>query len=526
MKALNKNTLYTLLNERFKEDDFTRLADLPDPFLLIDMEKSVKRIAEAMKKKEKITLIGDYDVDGVTSSVVINDFFDEIGYPLTTIIPNRFKDGYGISPKIMDRVDTNLIITVDNGISGHAAADICKERNIDLIITDHHTCGATLPDAYSIINPKRSDCSFPFKEICGAVVAWYLIAGIKKELTLDVDLKSYFDLLALATIADAMPLVSLNRVIVKYGLKVMSSTKRVSLEVFRERLNKEIINSEDVGFMIAPKLNAAGRMSSATEAFNFLRSNTKKEAVKWLDYLFKLNFDRREIESEITELAKLEVRNHDLITVVWGEGWHEGVIGIVASRLVDAFEKPAIVLSIENGIAKGSARSVGEVDIYTLIKAQESLLHGFGGHKQAAGMKLEEENLIHFREAINLAAKEVDPKDFEPQIDVIGDIGFDVLDIECFDIISHFEPYGQANPKPLFQANSVDVVFADWVGKESNHLKLTVAQEQNNIQKKGMAFFANVDIARGDKIDFAYSIVKNDFRNNTTIELQIKKFLS
>jgi single-stranded-DNA-specific exonuclease len=525
MKKLNKEILYSLLNERFKEDSYTRLSDMPDPFLLADMDRCVKRIALAIKRKEKITLIGDYDVDGVTSSVIMNDFFDAIHYPLETIIPNRFKDGYGISPKIMDRVKADLIITVDNGISGHAAADICKERGIDLIITDHHTCPATLPDAYAIVNPKRLDCAFPFKEICGAVVAWYVIAALKKEMMLDIDLKPYFDLLALATIADAMPLVSLNRVIVKYGLKVMSSTNRIALAVFRERLNKEIVTSEDVGFAIAPKLNAAGRMSNAIEAFNFLRSNTKKDAAKWLDYLFKLNFDRREIETEITELAKLEVREHDLITVVWGEDWHEGVIGIVASRLVDAYHKPAIVLSIENGVAKGSARSVGDVDIFSLMKAQEEMLLGFGGHKQAAGMKIEVEKLEDFRVAINLAAKAVDPKDFEPHVDVIGDMEFHALDMECFNIISHFEPYGQANPKPLFKACSANVVFADWVGKASNHLKLTVADSTSDIQKKGMAFFANVDIARGDKIDFAYSLVKNEFRNNVTIELQIKKFL-
>jgi single-stranded-DNA-specific exonuclease len=520
---LTKRALFELLQSRFEADAITRLSELQEPSVFKDMERAVERIAAAVAAKEPITLIGDYDVDGVTASVIVKEFFDALGYPLEVVIPNRFSDGYGISPKVLERVDAKLVITVDNGISGVEAADVCKARGIDLIITDHHTCPDKLPDAYAIINPKQSECGYAFKEICGATVAWYLVAALKTRLNVTIDMKQFFDLLTIATVADAVPLVSVNRVIVKHGLKVLETSRRPAILAFKEKIGKERFSSEDVGFAIAPKLNAAGRMNSAMEAYEFLRAPNGREAMRWLDYLWQLNNQRKEIESAITAQAKEMVTPESKVIVVWGEAWHEGVIGIVASRLVDAFKLPAIVLSLHGGKAKGSARSVGDVDIYSLIKAQEALLEGFGGHKQAAGLTIAKENLETFKAAVNQAASLLDPGVFTPHVNLIGTMTFGHLDAECFEIIEQFEPYGMANPRPLFLAEAVDVVNCVRVGAGQDHAKLLL--RSNAELKKAMAFFCDRELCGGDRVCVAFALVKNEFRNEVNYELQIKEFL-
>ena len=520
---LTKGELFEILNSRFKDDGITRLSDLQDPFAFKDMHKAVERIQEAIEGKERITLIGDYDVDGVTSSVIVKEFFDLIGYPLEVVIPNRFSDGYGISPKVLERVDADLIITVDNGISGLEAARLCKERGIDLIITDHHTCPETLPDAYAIINPKQPGCGYAFKEICGATVAWYLAGALKKQLKADCDMKQFLDLLTIATIADAVPLISANRVIVRYGLKALESSRRPAIQAFKDKIGKESFTSEDVGFAIAPKLNAAGRMNSAHEAYEFLIASNLREASRWLEYLWQLNNQRKEIEAAITAQAKEMVDPDEKVIVVWGEEWHEGVIGIVASRLVDAFKLPAIVFSINDGVAKGSARSIGDVDIYSLIKDQQAMLKGFGGHMQAAGLSIDATNLEAFKAAINATAKGLDESLFTPHVNLIGKMPFEHLDGECFGIIEQFEPYGMANPKPLFLAEEADVVNCTRVGSNQDHMKLLLRAEGKDV-KKAMAFFCDLDLMDGDRVSFAFSLVKNEFRNEVNYELQIKEF--
>jgi len=424
---LTKERLFAILNRRFEQDEIKKLSDLQNPAVFKDMQKAVERIAEAIKNREKIALVGDYDVDGVVSSVILKEFFDHIKYPLEVILPNRFSDGYGISPQVLNRIDAPLIITVDNGINAIEAAGICKKRGVDLIITDHHTCPDNLPDAFAIINPKQPGCGFEFKEICGAGVAWYLAAALKKRLGIELfDMRSSLDILAIATISDAVPLVSVNRIIVRAGLKVLEKSKRASIKAFKQKLGKEKFSSEDIGFALAPKLNAAGRMNSASEAYEFLMSKSISEASRWLDYLWDLNTQRKEVESLITTAAKEMTDINDRVIVVWGEKWHEGVIGIVASRLVDLFELPAIVFSINEGIAKGSARSVGNVDIYSLIKEHEEMLVNFGGHKQAAGLSIKAEDIPNFKKLINESAEKIDKKEFIPTINLIGTIIFSI----------------------------------------------------------------------------------------------------
>ncbi|MEJ2468587.1 MAG: DHHA1 domain-containing protein, partial [Campylobacterales bacterium] len=308
-------------------------------------------------------------------------------------IPNRFTDGYGVSERVLERIDADVVFTVDNGINAFAAAEVCRRRGIDLIITDHHTPSDTLPDVYAVVDPKRSDDHYPFPEICGAQVAWLLMALIKKELRLDIDMGQFLELLALAVIADVMPLVGINRTIVQAGLAQMERSRRPMSVIIKEALGKTKLGAEDIGFQIAPRINAAGRLEDASVALEFLIAEDEQAAFRQFELLTQLNTLRKSIEAEATDEAIALVNPDDRVIVVAHEGWHEGVVGIVAARLVQRFEKPAIVLSVENGIAKGSARSLGNVSIYDLIASQAAFLEKFGGHKMAAGLSLNAEHI-------------------------------------------------------------------------------------------------------------------------------------
>ena len=307
---LTVDELYRLLARRFDSEE-KRLKDIPSPTLLKDAEKAAERIAQAIQNKERITLIGDYDVDGVTSSAIMKLFFEEIGYPLTVVIPNRFTEGYGINENILKRVDADLIITVDNGITAHKAALVCKERGIDLIITDHHTPEGSLPSTYALVNPKQEGCEYPYKEICGAQVAWLVLAALKKEMGLQIDMGQYLDLLALAVIADVMPLHDINRAIVKEGLKLMSRSIRPPFIIIREFLNKSSLSSEDIAFAVAPRINSAGRLEDASIALEFLTAGDELTAAKRFELLNNLNEMRKITEADTTESASLHVNQND-----------------------------------------------------------------------------------------------------------------------------------------------------------------------------------------------------------------------
>jgi len=520
---LTKQKLFELLSSRFEEED-RKLSQIPNPTLLQDAPNAAKKIADAIKGKKKITLVGDYDVDGVSSTAIMVDFFRQIPYPLEAIIPNRFKDGYGVSPTILERIESDLVITVDNGISAIEAAQICKERGIELIITDHHTPSELLPEAFAIVDPKLSTCEYPFKEICGAQVAWLLLALVKKELSLQIDMKQFLDILAIAIIADIMPLIDINRTLVKEGLKLIMSSNRPSSIIIRDFLNKSNISSEDIAFQIAPRLNSAGRLEDASIALDFFTAQDTHTAYKQFEILGKLNDLRKDTEKQTTLNAIEKVNDNDKIIVVAGEGWHEGVVGIVAARLVDKFAKPAIVLSIENGIAKGSARSIGDVSIYELIKANEQLLTKFGGHKMAAGLGLVEENITAFREAINRTASKLDPKDFIAKEKCVGILSTDEIDLELLDLLERFEPYGEANPRPSFFLENAEVVGIKLMGSDKSHSRIQVRQFQHDRKTVELIAFRTVfEMPQDRKISCSYTVVKNEFNNRISAQLLVNK---
>ncbi|OHE06897.1 MAG: single-stranded-DNA-specific exonuclease RecJ [Sulfurimonas sp. RIFOXYD12_FULL_33_39] len=520
---LDKSALFKLLSQRFESDE-KKLSQIPNPELLHDANRAAKKIADAIREKKKIALVGDYDVDGVTSTAIMVEFFRQIPYPIEAIIPNRFSDGYGVSPNILKKVDAELIITVDNGISAIEAADICQERGIELIITDHHTPPKILPCAYAIVNPKLSTCSYPFEEICGAQVAWLLLGVVKKELNLFIDMKEFLDLLAIAIIADIMPLTNINRAIVKEGLKILATSSRPSCIIIRDFLNKSSITSEDIAFQVAPRINSAGRLEDAKIALEFLTAQSIDIAYEKFEKLNTLNELRRNVEAQTTIEALELANNDDALIVVAKDGWHEGVAGIVAARLVEHFSKPAIVLTIKEGIAKGSARSIGNINIYELIKNNSSFLTKFGGHKMAAGLGLREQDIDFFKNAINKSASRLDSNDFISLDEVIGIIPSSEIDFEILNLLEYFEPYGEANLRPSFLIKDAEILEISYFGKDKSHSKIRVRQLTHDKKIIELVLFKKViQFPKEKKLTCSYKIAKNEYNNAVSVQLIINK---
>ena len=519
---LTLQALETLLQNRFKEG-FLSLKDLPNPSTFKDMDRATERIVHAIQNKEKITIIGDYDVDGVTSSTLMKLFFEEIDYPIEWIIPNRFRDGYGLSANIIPRiVGTDLAITVDNGISAVYAAKLCKEQGIELIITDHHLLAPEVPECYAIIDQKQEACTFPYAEVCGAQIAWYLIASLKNALNIKINMMSYMELTAIAIIADMMPLQHINRAMVNAGIEALNKSTRPSIKAFLEHSQKEVLNAEDIGFFLAPLLNSAGRMDDAKYAVEFLSSTNIYDARVRLGRLVDFNNARKATEQEITTKALAQVDEKDEVIVVQGEDWHEGVVGIVAARVSRHHEKPCIVLSNNGeGILKGSGRSFGSCDLFGIVDGCREYLDKFGGHSAAIGLSLKYENLEAFKMQLeenyakaNFIKEEIDP-------DIVGELHFSDISFELTKLVKKYEPYGQGNPTPKFISKNVEILQADSMGKEGEHLRFSFAQD--GIVMAGVQFKTHEVYEVGSNVDVVYTVNENHFRGNITLQLMVEK---
>jgi len=516
--------LEKLLDERFS-DGFLTLRDLPHPSAFKDMEKATARIASAIQNGEKITIIGDYDVDGVVSTTLMVRFFEEIDYPIAWIIPNRFKDGYGLSSQIIPRIiGSDLAITVDNGISAVEAAKYCKEEGIDLIITDHHIPGEILPEAYATVNQKQDACTFPYYEVCGAQIAWYLIASLKNALNVKIDMVCYLELAAVAIIADVMPLQHINRAMVKSGLEAFSKSALPAIRAFMELHQKNECSSEDIAFFFAPLLNSAGRMEDAVHAVEFLTSKNIYDARIRLERLQGFNTLRKETEEHITQEALKQVDPEDRVIVVSGDAWHEGVVGIVAARVARIHQKPAIVLSRNGeGILKGSGRSVESCDLFELTDTCRGYLEKFGGHKAAIGLSLDEENFDTFKKRLQ---KEYGKRGYQPQgIDpeIVGELDFSTISFELTGLIKKYEPYGEGNTKPKFTTRKVRIVESVTMGKDHNHLRFTL--EHNGCFLKGVKFKTTDSFEADILVDVTYLVNENHFNGKSTLQLLIDKIV-
>ena len=521
---LDKIAVATLLSQRFANDKHTSLSQLPLPHTMSGAKKAASIIAASIKNNEKIAIVGDYDCDGVCSSAILDEFFCDIGYENYKVkIPNRFKDGYGLNESIVSELGVNLIITVDNGITAFEAANECKKRGIKLVITDHHMPLDELPRADALVDPQCKDNEFAFKEICGAQVAWYLVAALKDELGLvGYELGKFTDLLALAIIADMMELKDMNRVLVRAGLRQINSFARPCFRAIARLSGKESFAFDDISFLITPLINSAGRMDDATVSFEFLRSRDLRCAEGLLAKISECNAVRKEREKELFELCAKSVSENDKVVVVWGEGWHEGVIGIVASRLARLYKRPAIVFSIDGQRAKGSARSVGKFDILALISSCESFVSSFGGHKGAAGLVVKPSKLAQLKTALNEACSNVDFNQISHD-DLLGDIKADCVDSELMDIIDSFAPYGSKNPKPVFALRSALVVSVNTIGSEGLHLRLVLKADNRCFEAVYFNFEKRPAI--GVRIDVLFILGRNYFRGQESLQLIIQEIL-
>lgn len=523
MNRLTINNVEEILHARIKDDRYKTLKSIPTPDSFKDIQKATKRIMHAIKNDETINIVGDYDVDGVTSTALMVNFFTSLGVEINYIIPNRFEHGYGLSPIILEEIYDGIIITVDNGISAVEAAKICKQRGLDLIITDHHTVGMELPDAYAIVNPKQSDCTFPFKDICGAQVAWYLCASIKNGLNVQYNLMELFDLLALAIVADIMPMKSLNQTMVKAGLKSIQNSQRPCMVALRQRYALDTITEEDIGFKIAPLINCAGRMSDPSIALEFLLSFDEFEANMQLDYLIELNEERKQEQLKIFNQAKEQVDENDKVVVVASSNWNEGIIGIVASKLCEKYKKPSIVFSIEDKKAKASARSTAQINLYELISSCSEILDGFGGHKQAAGLSIQSDKIAQFKNMVNNNIDDLIVEEEDYENISLGEFSINDVGENIYNLIESYRPFGITNSYPIFTFSNMEIVSVIKMGKNKEYTKLEVSNGQQSIEVVIFTDFDEVTI--GQKINFSANISKNEFRGEVKFNLMLKEIL-
>jgi len=511
------------LQRRFSKDGHLSLSDLPKPTAFKDMDRATARIVKAIHTGEKIMLIGDYDVDGVVSTTLIAMFFERIGVKLDWIIPNRFRDGYGLSPNLIPRIkDYDLVFTVDNGISAIEASIECKKLGIDLIITDHHIVPKTIPEAYAIVDQKQEECNFPYAEVCGAQIAWYLIASLNGVLKAKIDLKAYLGLVSIAIIADMMPLQHINRAMVKAGLQVLNRSELPAIKAFMQRLDKVTLNAEDIGFQIAPVLNSAGRMDDAKWSVEFLLSSNIYDARVRLERLVEFNENRKAMEQKITDEATKQVDINDDIIVVAGEDWHEGVVGIVAARIGRRFEKPCIVLTRgESGDFKGSGRSFHVCNLFKVTTMCRPLLKKFGGHEAAIGLSLDTQNLEQFRQEIqlNYQAQNYSKQLIDP--DILGELSFSHINFELVNLLKNFEPYGQGNPRPKFISTNIIIEDVNEMGKEKEHRRFTFSQ--NRVTQQAVLFKTKEVFHIGQVVSIVYGINENHFNNRVTLQLMLEK---
>ncbi len=519
--TLSREDILNRLSSRFR-GSVSSLKGLPDPNSFKGMAKATSRIIEAIEAKERIVVVGDYDVDGVVSTAVMRIFFEAIDYPIEWVIPNRFRDGYGISLSLLERVkDADLIITVDNGISANEAISECKSLGIDVIITDHHIVPENPPDAFATINQKQPDCSFPFDEVCGAQIAWYLCASIRRALGLKLNMKKLLEIVSLAIIADIMPLLEINRVMVKSGLEILSSSQSPFILAYKEMRDIERLSAEDVAFGLAPVINSAGRVDDAKIACNYLCSKTLPEAREYLRLLNDFNQRRKELEALITQEAKSRVDESQEIIVAYGEDWSEGVVGIVASRVSREFKKPSIILTKKGNLYKGSGRSFGECNLFEAVNGQRELLVGFGGHSKAIGLAVDKSNLESFIANLQTSAKTICPKEPYQDPAIFGELSIDEVDDELFYMIEQFEPFGHANRRPKFISRGILVESLKLLG-DGTHAKYTL-KRTNQPPIEAIEFRINRYFEAGSRVDILYTIGENIFNGNRKLQLIIEE---
>ena len=515
------------------------LSLLTDPFQMKDMDLAAERISQAIGKDEKICVYGDFDVDGITSVAIMVRFFRWLGKETIYYIPHRINEGYGLNIKAIKKIadeEVNLLITVDNGINSVKEVEYANSLGLDVIITDHHQALDRLPPALAVVDPNREDCNYPFQSLSGVGIAFKLIHAIAKRMGINPkDAKSFLmnqiDLVALGTIADIVPILDENRILVKYGLQKMQKTTNIGLNTMLQLLGiiDKPVTSTNVGFYIAPRLNAAGRTTHASICVELLLTEDPLKAMEIARHLNRLNEERRSLEEGILDdcvdqiESEIDVESERII-VVKGEGWHIGVLGIVASKLVEIYTRPVIVISMEKDFARGSARSIESYNIFEALSDCKNLLISFGGHKRAAGFKLKLNQIESFTKTISEHAKrKVSDDDLLSSILIDAEISTDDLNYNFVNSLSSLEPYGSGNPCPVFLLKNIKFNEPPRiVGK--NHLKFSISK--NGYTFNGIAFSVADYIPSLKSTDFFWDIAITPFINtwngHELLEFEIK----
>lgn len=510
------------------------LNNLHNPYLMKDMDKAVARIEKAIATNENIMIFGDYDVDGTTAVSLVSSYLRTFYPNVATYIPDRYNEGYGISYKGIDFAEDNeitLIIALDCGIKSIEHIDYANNKGIDFIICDHHRPGEVLPKATAILNPKRTDCSYPYNELCGCGVGFKLIQALGQNRNQTInDLLPYLDLVATAIAADIVPMTGENRVLAKFGLEVINSNPRPGIQALIQSIKKKEITITDVVFVVAPRINAAGRIHHGDYAVRLLTEFNLNQAEEVAKEIEQFNSDRRDLDKQITEEALLQIKENkeenQFTTVVYQENWHKGVIGIVASRLTETYYRPTIVFTKSGDKLAASARSVKDFDVYNALEACSEHLEQFGGHMYAAGMTLLEENYENFKKAFEKTVKEtIHPDLLIPELEYDAEICLTEVTPRLMRILKQFEPFGPQNMTPLFLIKELtDSGYAKNLGSDNEHLKVFV--KQDNSESFGAIGFKIGDklsvVKNLQKFDAIVSLEENEWRDVVTLQLQLR----
>lgn len=510
------------------------LDHLHDPFLMKDMDKAVKRILEAISNDEKILIYGDYDVDGTSSVALVCKFLrNNTTNQVSTYIPDRYDEGYGISYQSIDYAADNefsLVIALDCGIKAVDKISYANNKNIDYIICDHHKPESVIPDAIAVLNPLRGDCSYPFKYLCGCGIGFKLIQAL--DITQDdweSNIENYLDLVAVAIGADLVPLIGENRTLCYFGLKVINLSPTIGLKAIIRGINKPEITLSEVSFYIAPRINSAGRIKHGNNAVELLLEENFDNAISFSKEIDNFNLERRGLDQLITSQALKQIESNeeqkDFTTVVFKKDWHKGVIGIVASRLIEKYYRPTLVFTKSNDVLAASARSVKGYDVYNAIESCKEHLIQFGGHKYAAGLTLKPENYLAFKTSFEKHVKKTIKKEMlTPTITVEEKIQFSEITPKFFRILKQFAPFGPSNKQPVFWSDNLnDTGYCKTVGEEGKHLKLSLRQDNSDI-------FKAIAFGLGDKLSLvknkaqfkaAFNIDENNWNGVKSVQLKL-----
>ncbi len=521
-------------------DDYQAIAEfldpsvdrLHDPFLLPDMEAAVRRSLAALRSGQSILVHGDYDVDGITATALLCRFLDRLGADVSYFIPHRIRDTYGLNAEVLAQAAAegiSLVIAVDCGITDHLAIRAATERGIDVIVIDHHEPGPQLPQATAVVNAKRRDAVYPEHDLAAVGLAFKFASALCQRLGIRQQAvqRAYLDLVALGTIADVVPLTGENRILARTGLELLSRTRKVGLQALMRICSLDgALRASDVSFRLAPRLNAVGRMGDASDGLELLLTTDEEEAQRLALHLDTVNRDRqREQDSVLSEAVRQVEEELDLertpVIVMASEGWHVGVLGIVAAKLVERYGRPAVLLTSEEGIARGSARSIAGFDISAAFEECSDLLLRHGGHAMAAGLALEVANLQQFRECLNaLARRWLRPDQCVPQLPIDAEVRLFEIDGELVEDLARLEPFGHGNPQPRFMSRRVEIIECRRVGRNEQHLKLYACQDDQPMECIGFGMGPDYPWIRpGSLVDICYTPEFNYYNGHVGLQL-------